>query len=116
MAEPNQAVTRRPRARALILAAVAATLVTVGVVALLVNIFMRKQEGRNPFYRVVYLTDDTEDPAIWGKNFPQQYDGYRRTVDQQRTATAAAKRCLARRPASIRGRSSPSHGSKRIRG
>ena len=53
--------------------------------ALLVNIFERKQEARNPFYRVVELTDDTEDPAIWGKNFPLQYDGYRRTVDQVRT-------------------------------
>jgi nitrite reductase (cytochrome c-552) len=85
MAEPNPGVAPPGRAKALILAAVAAGLVTLGVVALLVNIFERKQEGRNPFYRVVELTDDTEDPAIWGKNFPQQYDGYRRTVDQQRT-------------------------------
>jgi nitrite reductase (cytochrome c-552) len=54
-------------------------------VALVLNIFERKQEARNPFYRVVDLTDDTEDPAIWGKNFPLQYDGYRRTVDQIRT-------------------------------
>ena len=59
--------------------------VIVGVVALLVNIFERKQEGRNPFYRVVELDDTTEDPAIWGKNFPFQYDGYKRTVDQVRT-------------------------------
>jgi nitrite reductase (cytochrome c-552) len=56
-----------------------------GVTALLVNIFERKQEARNPFYRVVELTDETEDPAVWGKNFPLQYDGYRRTVDQVRT-------------------------------
>jgi nitrite reductase (cytochrome c-552) len=34
---------------------------------------------------VVELTDDTDDPAIWGKNFPLQYDSYRRTVDQVRT-------------------------------
>src|SRR5262245_41484671 len=60
-------------------------LLTAGLTALLVNIFERKQEGRNPFYRVVELTDDTEDPAVWGKNFPLQYDGYRRTVDQIRT-------------------------------
>ena len=71
--------------RGLVLAAVASALVTLGVVMLLVNIFEHKQEARNPFFRVVELTDDTEDPAIWGKNFPQQYDGYRRTVDQQRT-------------------------------
>ena len=60
-------------------------LITAGIVALLVNIFERKQEARNPFYRVVELTDDTEDPAVWGKNFPAQYDDYRRTVDQVRT-------------------------------
>jgi nitrite reductase (cytochrome c-552) len=71
--------------RKLVIAAVVSALVTLGVVALLVNIFERKQEARNPFYRVVELTDDTEDPALWGKNFPQQYDGYMRTVDQVRT-------------------------------
>ena len=65
--------------------ALAAAVAAIGLIALLVNIFERKQEGRNPFYRVVELTDDTEDPAIWGKNFPLQYDGYRRTVDQVRT-------------------------------
>jgi nitrite reductase (cytochrome c-552) len=52
---------------------------------LLTNIIERKNEARNPFFRVVELTDDTTDPAIWGKNFPMQYDGYKRTVDQQRT-------------------------------
>src|SRR5215208_2003419 len=56
-----------------------------GLTALLVNIFERKQEARNPFFRVVELTEETEDPAIWGKNFPLQYDGYLRTTDQQRT-------------------------------
>lgn len=59
--------------------------VTAGVTALLVNIFEHKQDARNPFYRVVELNDDTVDPAIWGKNFPLQYDGYLRTVDQVRT-------------------------------
>ena len=27
----------------------------------------------------------TIDPALWGKNFPRQYDGYKRTVDMERT-------------------------------
>ena len=53
--------------------------------ALLTNIMERKNEARNPFFRVVELTDDTSDPAEWGKNFPLQYDGYRRTADQTRT-------------------------------
>ena len=46
-----------------------------GLAALLVNIIQRQQEGLNPFYRVVDLTDDTVDPAVWGSNFPLQYDG-----------------------------------------
>ena len=54
-------------------------------ITVLMSIFEHKQEARNPFFRVVELTDQTEDPAIWGKNFPMQYDGYRRTVDQVRT-------------------------------
>ncbi|AKI98892.1 Cytochrome c552 precursor [Archangium gephyra] len=66
---------------AMVLAAGAAA----GAAALAVNIMERKQEARNPFYRVVELTDDTVDPAIWGKNFPLQYDDYKRTVDQVRT-------------------------------
>jgi nitrite reductase (cytochrome c-552) len=68
-----------------VLAAVVAALAATGVAALLVNVFTRWQEARNPFYRVVELTDDTEDPAVWGRNFPLQYDAYRRTVDQVRT-------------------------------
>jgi nitrite reductase (cytochrome c-552) len=55
------------------------------VTALLVNIFEHKQEARNPFYRVVELTDEMDDAEVWGKNFPLQYDLYRRTVDQVRT-------------------------------
>jgi nitrite reductase (cytochrome c-552) len=68
-----------------VLVGAVAALATVGAVAMLVNIFERKQEARNPFYRVVEITDETEDPEIWGKNFPLQYDGYKRTVDQVRT-------------------------------
>ncbi|MCX7719420.1 MAG: ammonia-forming cytochrome c nitrite reductase subunit c552 [Candidatus Sumerlaeaceae bacterium] len=59
--------------------------VAFGVTALLMNIFQRKVEAQNPFFRVVELTDETVDPAVWGKNFPMQYDMYRRTVDQVRT-------------------------------
>jgi nitrite reductase (cytochrome c-552) len=62
-----------------------AALVAIGGLALLVNIMEHKQEAKNPFFRVVELTDDTEDPAIWGKNFPLQYDDYLKTVDQVRT-------------------------------
>ncbi len=76
---------RSPQFRNRLILIVVSALVAVGGVALLVNIMEHKQMAKNPFYRVVELTDETEDPAIWGKNFPMQYDGYRRTVDQVRT-------------------------------
>ncbi len=56
-----------------------------GAAALLVNVWTRQQEGRSPYLRVVELTEDTDDPSMWGKNFPQQYDDYKKTVDQGRT-------------------------------
>ena len=74
-----------PSRRMLALVVALATLATVAIAALLVNIFERKQEARNPFYRVVELNDTIDDPAIWGKDFPMQYDLYLRTVDMQRT-------------------------------
>jgi nitrite reductase (cytochrome c-552) len=71
--------------RFLLMTTLIAALAAFGGAALLINIFERKQEGRNAFYRVVELNEETEDPAVWGKNFPLQYDGYKRTVDQVRT-------------------------------
>lgn len=79
---PNE----RPRSRKLFIATVAlAAIAAVAITALLINIFERKQEAKNPFYRVVELNDTIDDPAIWGKNFPLQYDLYLKTVDMQRT-------------------------------
>jgi nitrite reductase (cytochrome c-552) len=68
-----------------VIVAIAAALAAAGGVALLATIIERKKEARHPFYRVVELSDEIEDPAVWGKNFPLQFDGYRRTVDQVRT-------------------------------
>lgn len=84
---PKAGPAKRRRRFWLLMAAliVAVAAVTAAVTGLLMNIFEHKQEALNPFYRVVELTDDTEDPAVWGKNFPLQYDGYKRTVDQVRT-------------------------------
>jgi len=72
-------------ARVALIAAIAGGLATIAATFLLINIFERKQEAKNPFFRVVELTDEIEDPAVWGKNFPLQYDAYLRTVDQVRT-------------------------------
>jgi nitrite reductase (cytochrome c-552) len=78
-------MTKKRLALILTITAVVAAAVAVGITALLVNIFTRKTEARDPFYRVVELNDDITDPAVWGKNFPLQYDDYKRTVDQVRT-------------------------------
>lgn len=77
--------TRQGSARLFVFIVVAAGLAAAGGMALFTNILQHKQEAQNPFFRVVELTDETEDPVVWGKNFPQQYDGYIRTVDQVRT-------------------------------
>jgi len=77
--------TRRRWLLILAAAALVAALVGLGTAALLVDIFEKKQQRQNPFFRVVELTDETVDPEVWGKNFPLQYDGYRRTTDQVRT-------------------------------
>ena len=108
----------RDRPHACILyTALAAGLAAAAITALLVNIFERKQEALNPFFRVVELSDQTEDPAIWGKNFPLQYDGYRRTVDQVRTRYGRQRGDPEARPVRpIRARWSPSRGSRRTRG
>jgi nitrite reductase (cytochrome c-552) len=54
-------------------------------VALLTNIFERKQEARNPYLRLVEVDEDTTDPTFWGMNWPRQLDGYQRTADVTRT-------------------------------
>ena len=53
---------------------------TVLLLALLTNIFERKQEARQPFVRVVEVTEGTLDPRIWGQNWPYEYDSYLKTA------------------------------------
>ena len=69
----------------IILVVMVTAVVTATVTGLLINIFERKVEARNPFHRVAEIDDDTQDPVIWGRNFPLQYDAYLRTVDMVRT-------------------------------
>ncbi|MCR4295991.1 MAG: ammonia-forming cytochrome c nitrite reductase subunit c552, partial [Elusimicrobia bacterium] len=64
---------------------VVAAVASIAALALLVNIFERKQEAKNPFFRVVELDETVVDASVWGKNFPLQYDAYKRTVDMKRT-------------------------------
>ena len=87
--EPPKDKDDKPRSRrtfiGYLVAIVIIALVTVIVVALLTNIFERRQEARVTHHRLVEVDENTADPAVWGKNWPRQYDSYRRTVDYQRT-------------------------------
>ena len=49
------------------------------------NVVTRKAEATKDVFRVVEVSDKTVDPAVWGKNYPRQYDSYKRTVDTERT-------------------------------
>jgi nitrite reductase (cytochrome c-552) len=71
---------------------VLAGIVAAGAAALLVNISERKQEARAPAVRVVDLTDETEDPAVWGKDFPIEYDLYKKTSEMVPTKFGGSKR------------------------
>lgn len=52
---------------------------------LLISIYEKKGESKNTFFRVTEISEMEDDPAVWGQNFPHQYDSYKRTVDQTRT-------------------------------
>jgi nitrite reductase (cytochrome c-552) len=67
-----------------------AVLVVVAVVAgllagLLLNIFQRKQEAKNPYLKLVNVTEETTDPRPWGTNWPREFEQYQRTVEPSRT-------------------------------
>lgn len=52
-----------------------------GLAALLVNIQQRQSEAAEYPLRVVAIAPDELDPAVWGQNFPRQYDSFMRTQD-----------------------------------
>jgi nitrite reductase (cytochrome c-552) len=68
---------------ALLLAGTA--LATFAILLLYQNIVARKAEATQHVFRVVEVDDTTTDPELWGKNYPRQYDSYKRTVDIVRT-------------------------------
>ncbi|HOU52335.1 MAG TPA: ammonia-forming cytochrome c nitrite reductase subunit c552 [Myxococcota bacterium] len=68
-----------------VLIAMGTAIATAVVAALLVNIFERKQEARNPFLKLIEVGEDDVDPAKWGVNWPRQYDGYLRTSEPTAT-------------------------------
>ncbi len=87
MSRPQQLLSpfRRVAVALYVVVILVTAVATAGVMALWQNISLRKQESLQTVFEVVKLTEDTGDPAEWGKNFPRQYDSYKRTVDTERT-------------------------------
>ena len=82
----NTEKTDKRKFRLIVIAtAVAAAVASVLVTALLMNIFERKAEALRPDVRLVEVGEDTTDPAVWGKNWPKEYDSYQRTAETTRT-------------------------------
>ncbi len=65
---------------ALLALLVAVLLSTLIVTAILVTMFEHKQDARSPYLRVVELNETSTDPALWGQNWPHQFDQYKSTA------------------------------------
>ena len=85
MTSASEAVPKPKRFLPLVITALVAMAAAVCAMLLFTDILKKQEEAKNPYFRVVKIDDETEDPAVWGKNFPLQYDDYKRTVDQVRT-------------------------------
>jgi nitrite reductase (cytochrome c-552) len=85
MTADNVSATSGNRHNRLLAITVAAAIFAVAVVALLVNILERKQEAKSQFVRVTEVSDKIDDPAVWGKNFPMEFDLYKKTAEMKAT-------------------------------
>ncbi len=82
----SETQAKRPRSTTLVAGiGLAAAVAVFLIAALLTNIFERKQEARNPYVRLVEVSEETTDSAPWGTNWSREYDDYLRTVDATRT-------------------------------
>ena len=79
-AAPRPGPTRRHKAL-IGLAVLAMALVAVSVAALLVNIAERRTEAQDTWFRVQEIDDRTVDAELWGRNWPMQFDLYKRTLE-----------------------------------
>ena len=82
---PSASPARTWKLKWFVLTAAVAAAASFGLALLVTTMFHRKNEARNPYVRLVEVTDNTTDPAQWGKNWPRQHDAYLRTVDVTRT-------------------------------
>ncbi|QQR80603.1 MAG: ammonia-forming cytochrome c nitrite reductase subunit c552 [Deltaproteobacteria bacterium] len=61
------------------------SIATLVVSWLLITIFEHKEEAKNPYLKLVNVSEETTDPQYWGMNWAREYDGYKRTVEPSKT-------------------------------
>ena len=79
--------------------------ITAGIAALLTNIQARKAEAVQYPLKVVEIAAGELDPAVWGQNFPLQYDAFRKTEQDYGSTTYGGSTVyskLERYPAMVR--------------
>jgi nitrite reductase (cytochrome c-552) len=80
----------RSRASLLALVFAAAVVGTLLVTWVLVTMFGRKQEARQPFVRLAEVTEISTDPEPWGRSWPHQFDGWKATAGDKFYGGASA--------------------------
>ena len=81
MKRPNISSLNRRSLAALAAVFVAGALVLVGIAALLLNIQDRQREAEEYPLKVVEVAATELNPAVWGRNFPREYDTFLKTQD-----------------------------------
>ncbi len=78
--EQNANICWTPRKVALVVITfLAGAIVAMGIAGLLLNIKQHKYEAAQYPLKVVNISDKELDPAVWGRNFPREYDTFRMT-------------------------------------
>jgi nitrite reductase (cytochrome c-552) len=81
MTPEPRGLSRRRMFGLISLAFLVGILVMAGLAALLLNIQERRTEAAQFPLRIIDIPQDELDPAVWGTNFPRQYDSFMRTQD-----------------------------------
>ncbi len=87
MAENTPQSTKRRNTALVIAAFVLGAVALVVIATLLLNINTRKNEAAETTLKLVEIKDGETDPAVWGQNYPHEYDRFMMT---QRTDTPTA--------------------------
>lgn len=90
MTDPSRSFTRlvpglsrRGNAMLLVLVFLVAAVGAAVVTWVLIVMFGHKQAARLPFVRVAEVTEISTDPEPWGRNWPQQFDGWKSTAGDE---------------------------------